>query len=295
MCERLKKSGIYKIVNTVNGKIYIGSAKSFIVRFRLHKSDLILNRHRNGHLQNAWNKYGKKNFKFIIIEVIENPTKKKLDSREQYWMNFYDVTNRDKGYNISTKAGSQLGFKHSEATKRKLSKIHKSKRFKPFIKRLIKSGYRPKHSKEERQKLSESLLKFYSTPLGKRIAREKGRKRIGRKVSKMTGQKISRELLKFFRSSRSKQVKLNLRKAHLGSKLSRKIKKKISLTLKRKYKNGTIISPNKDGWKKKVSPKVIIKLYLKGKSIMYIARKYHIRTTTVSKVLYKNKISVRKR
>lgn len=50
-------SGIYGIFNLVNGKVYIGSAINLKKRFSDHKGRLQKQKHRNGYLQNAWNKY----------------------------------------------------------------------------------------------------------------------------------------------------------------------------------------------------------------------------------------------
>jgi len=63
-----KKSGIYKILNKINGKYYVGSTKNFNNRWNSHKSSLNRNEHTNIHLQNSYNKFGKENFDFIIIE-----------------------------------------------------------------------------------------------------------------------------------------------------------------------------------------------------------------------------------
>ena len=60
-------SGIYKIVNKINGKYYVGSSKDVInYRWIHHKRALRSNRHKNDYLQNAWNKYGEDNFEIII-------------------------------------------------------------------------------------------------------------------------------------------------------------------------------------------------------------------------------------
>ena len=64
-------TGIYKITNIVNGKIYIGSSNNCILRFQNHKSALKRNVHHNPRLQNAWNKYGEKNFVFEILQKIK--------------------------------------------------------------------------------------------------------------------------------------------------------------------------------------------------------------------------------
>jgi len=64
------KSGIYKIINKVNGKYYVGSSQNIKCRWENHKSNLKKNKHWNKHLQNAYNKYGVENFEYVIIEYV---------------------------------------------------------------------------------------------------------------------------------------------------------------------------------------------------------------------------------
>ena len=64
--------GIYKIVNITNGKMYIGSSKNMMRRWKQHTSLLNNNHHHSVHLQRAWNKYGKENFMYEILK--EMPT-----------------------------------------------------------------------------------------------------------------------------------------------------------------------------------------------------------------------------
>ena len=64
-------SGIYEIVNLVNGKRYVGSAVSFECRWREHRRQLNADRHHSRHLQRSWNKHGAEAFSFRIIEVCE--------------------------------------------------------------------------------------------------------------------------------------------------------------------------------------------------------------------------------
>lgn len=115
--------GIYKIINKVNNKCYVGQVgkgigKTFETRWNEHLRDLRRNKHinRNGKpdkLQNAWNKYGEDNFTFDILEVIENL--ELLDEREVYWIEYYDSFKN--GYN-QTKGGEGLsGYKHTEVLK----------------------------------------------------------------------------------------------------------------------------------------------------------------------------------
>ena len=46
-------TGIYKIINLVNDKIYIGSAVNFVKRWNEHKRKLHLNIHHSSKLQNS--------------------------------------------------------------------------------------------------------------------------------------------------------------------------------------------------------------------------------------------------
>ena len=95
-----KKIGIYQIRNTVNGRIYIGSSLDIAARWREHKYDLKKNQHRNNHLQNAYNKYGKDAFVYEVLEILESTDNQ--FKREQYWIDLKDACNKKKGYNIQT-------------------------------------------------------------------------------------------------------------------------------------------------------------------------------------------------
>jgi group I intron endonuclease len=91
--------GIYKIENKINGKIYIGSSKHIEERFKEHKGLLKNNKHHSKHLQNAWNKYGEENFKFEVLELIQN--RLLLKSKEQEYALKYSSLNPNHGYNIA--------------------------------------------------------------------------------------------------------------------------------------------------------------------------------------------------
>lgn len=62
-----KISGVYCIMNTQNGKKYIGSSRNIYNRWLKHRANLRGNYHPNSHLQNAWNKYGEGSFHFFIL------------------------------------------------------------------------------------------------------------------------------------------------------------------------------------------------------------------------------------
>jgi len=108
-------SGIYIIMNLVNGKFYIGSSSNLRNRKKEHYKTLKSNTHANRYLQRSYNKYGKENLKFEIVEYIENDDSKLLE-REQYYLDiYYGDTNYC--YNICSKTGSVLGVKHSRETR----------------------------------------------------------------------------------------------------------------------------------------------------------------------------------
>lgn len=106
--------GIYEIVNTVNGKRYIGSAVNFKKRFREHRRDLMRNDHHSIALQRAWNKYGEDAFQFLPMMTVEDSTK--LIWWEQ---RFFDALKPE--YNICLVAGSSLGVKLTPEHRAKIS------------------------------------------------------------------------------------------------------------------------------------------------------------------------------
>ncbi len=95
-----KKVGVYQIRNTINDRIYIGSSFDIAARWREHKYDLRMNKHRNQHLQNAYNKYGKEAFVYEVLEILDS-TEHQFE-REQYWMDLKEACNKKKGYNIQS-------------------------------------------------------------------------------------------------------------------------------------------------------------------------------------------------
>ena len=112
--------GIYKIENKANGKVYIGQSIDIDTRWYNHTRELNGNRHYNSHFQRAWNKYGKDNFEFVIIEecTIQN-----IDERETYWIDYYKATHSQYGYNITAGGQGRHGYSWSEEDKERLSKI----------------------------------------------------------------------------------------------------------------------------------------------------------------------------
>ena len=114
---KLLQTGVYCIRHKRSGKRYVGSAarSTLLERWADHLKRLRGGYHYNKYLQRAWNKHGEDAFEFIILERC--PSKKCVE-REQYWMDKLKAYKKRVGYNGTPKAGSQLGFKHSEKTRR---------------------------------------------------------------------------------------------------------------------------------------------------------------------------------
>ena len=84
------KSGIYKIINNSNNRIYIGSAKRFKERRQSHARHLRSGKHSNKYLQSDFNKCGEDKFEFHILELTEG-TQEERRVREQFWIDqFHD-------------------------------------------------------------------------------------------------------------------------------------------------------------------------------------------------------------
>ena len=104
------KTGIYAIINKINGKVYIGSTtKSFKSRWNGHKKELLYKKHINSHLQKAFDKYKASNFKFKIIQIIEKEDLDYIYEIETALIRYYDSANPNKGYNICKIGGSRRG------------------------------------------------------------------------------------------------------------------------------------------------------------------------------------------
>lgn len=129
--------GIYKILNTLTGKFYIGSSISVRNRFYKHLSQLRLGRHRNAHLQAAFDRDGEAAFQFAVLELCERD---QLLAREQHHL---DTLKPE--YNICAIAGNTMGYRHGPDAREKMKKTHK--RTKSFLGR--------RHTDEARRKISE--------------------------------------------------------------------------------------------------------------------------------------------
>ena len=105
-----KIQGIYKIVNCINNKIYIGQSVNVAHRFLQHKYNI--KRNIKHPLYNSIRKYGVENFEFIVIEEVLNIVD--LDLRELYWINHYKSNDSNYGYNLRLECTNNRGCKCSD-------------------------------------------------------------------------------------------------------------------------------------------------------------------------------------
>jgi group I intron endonuclease len=188
---------IYKTVNAINGKFYIGQDSNNNPEY--YGSGTLLKR--------AIEKYGIKNFIKETLEVCF--TKEELNEREKYWIK--ETKAQELGYNIAE--GGSGGNTYDEETRQRISEQFKGRYVRPETiekrkqtraknpekyklpeerKKTIGDFHRGKEiSEEQRQKNSERMKNFtnYSPEF---LEMQKGENRKGEK-SPMWGKPVSEE------------------------------------------------------------------------------------------------------
>lgn len=112
------QEGVYKITNIINGKCYIGRTSCFYRRSHHYIYDFHNQRSRqiNEYLLRSMNKHGLDNFTFCVIEICD---KEIVEDRELFWMDYFQSTNRDIGYNLrKDKSGAMIVH---DSTRKKIS------------------------------------------------------------------------------------------------------------------------------------------------------------------------------
>lgn len=149
-------SGIYKIENMIDHKVYIGKSVNVISRFK--RGHLLINNEVNPHLKNAFLKYGYESFTAEIIKETHD-----LDYWEIFLIQIYNARNKECGYNIvagGTGGDTFSGRHHTEETKKKKS-IAMKKFYETKVwtneERYNMGHWRGKHhSEEQKRRMSEA-------------------------------------------------------------------------------------------------------------------------------------------
>ena len=101
-------SYIYKITNTLNGKIYIGQTSTTIEhRWKQHIQDS--KKYKDRPLYRAFNKYGINVFK---IEIVEECSSEEVNERECFWITYYNSYHY--GYNATLGGEGRLKYNYEE-------------------------------------------------------------------------------------------------------------------------------------------------------------------------------------
>lgn len=149
-------SGIYRIVNRTNGKMYIGSTVNFQHRWYVHRRKLNSGAHHSPRLQAAWDKYGEQQFEFQVLLYC---AKEDLIFYEQAALSLYRVAEQRRGYNVASIAGSRLGIPISDAVRRKIAKALQGKTKTPEHTAKVAAANRGiKRTDEARKKMSIAAL-----------------------------------------------------------------------------------------------------------------------------------------
>jgi group I intron endonuclease len=159
--SRIKISGVYKIVNNINGKFYIGSSNHLYIRYSTHVKELNRNNHSNQKLQNSWNKYGESNFSFLVLEYCRS---EEIFEKEQKYINSLNPElNIAKivGYPNTPKAGSPEAMARSKKNleARKNSEWYNSKELRNIMSEKLKVRWANKEYRKSRSEETKSLWK----------------------------------------------------------------------------------------------------------------------------------------
>lgn len=141
--------GIYLITNKINGHMYVGQSIGIHRRWREHCALKDLH---SSLVEKAIAKYGEENFSFEIIITMENDTEQ-LNDAEREWIAILNTYEDKNHYNLTPGgdfspmkvpeiAAKMYGKKHSEQTRKKMSKAHRGREF----------------SEEHRRKLAEKRI-----------------------------------------------------------------------------------------------------------------------------------------
>ena len=151
------KSGVYRLVNNINGHDYVGSSINVSNRMRNYLNNAFLSRsnNRNMPITKALLKYGQANFSLYLLEYATD----NLTTRETFYL-----MKLTPYYNVLKEGYSSIGYKHTHEVKKLLSelannRVH-SEKTKALISKVVTGEnnpfYNKQHSVETKTRISES-------------------------------------------------------------------------------------------------------------------------------------------
>nr|YP_009710789.1 GIY-YIG endonuclease [Macrolepiota fuliginosa]QFZ98737.1 GIY-YIG endonuclease [Macrolepiota fuliginosa] len=156
--EQKDKTGVYCLVNSINGHTYIGSSVNIERRMKSYLNNSFLKSKQNSNMPItlALSKYGQEHFAVLIVEYVDIEN---LTLRETYY-----IASLLPYYNVLKQGYSSLGYKHTEDTKNLLSELAKNRVHSDKTKALISRAlvgdnnpfYNKNHSVESKLRMIEA-------------------------------------------------------------------------------------------------------------------------------------------
>lgn len=179
---------VYRATNKVNGKVYVGiTTTALSKRIKGHISSGN-NPKKVYKFQRAIRKYGIDSFAFDII--VECLSKEDLCASEVFYINLYQASSQDNGYNLTS--GGEGGTHFSEESKQKLRISHLGR----------------KHAEETKLAISAALI-------GRKVSEETRQKQSLAKKGKHGGENAP-----MYGKHHSEETKQRMSKSHTGLKRS---------------------------------------------------------------------------
>ena len=217
----LSKHYVYRLTNTVNGKIYIGKAKDPRARFRKHISSAKLKKpDQFFYLQASIRKYGADKFALDIVECLGSA--EKAYAREMYWVGYYKSNNNKYGMNLTLGGDGSRGHILSKSARMSISKAQTGRKMPECTRRAIVKANKGRHySAEHRKKIGDAQQGNKNHRYGKKNTAEHNlaisRANTGKVVSDETRQKMRvATTARFKNSPMPESTRQKLREARIG-------------------------------------------------------------------------------
>jgi group I intron endonuclease len=156
--DQKDKSGVYCLINKINGHSYVGSSINLASRMKNYLNNAFLKSRQNVNMPivKALLKYSQSNFTLLILEHVDTES---LIIRETYF-----ITSVIPYYNVLKQGYSSLGYKHTKETKELLSQLMKNRVHSDRTKSLIAKAltgennpfYNKNHSLETKVRMIEA-------------------------------------------------------------------------------------------------------------------------------------------
>lgn len=159
-------TGIYTITNSKNGRRYVGSAVNVHQRWQAHRFRLRNGIHENSYLQRSWKKHGEEVFVFECVQEVQDPTD--LLRFEQEWI---DRLWNEGLYNRRRVAANNLGVRHTEEAKARMSVAQKARAKNPTP-GMLEGRKKIGLANTGRTASDETKAKMSAAQLGREVSQE---------------------------------------------------------------------------------------------------------------------------